>query len=271
MKICLVTTITSHIQPAFTCSKLTIEALGQEILKLNVNKSCGPDEIHPQILIELVDLVSKPLALLLNKTMDEGCIPQDWKMTYVSPIFKKGARNKAENYRPTSLTSIVCKLMESFFKDSIMTHMRAENILSSRQYDFINGRSTTTQLLSYLDKCIDTIVFGGVVDTKYFNFAKAFDIVPHERLLGKLKSYGINGKVLEWIKAFLSKINNINGMKSDPATVLSGTPQGSVSGPILFVIYINDLPEVVKCGTYLFTDDTKIFRQITIKEDALQL
>ena len=85
-----------------------------ETLKLNVNKSCGPDEIHPQILIELVDLVSKPLALLLNKTMDEGCIPQDWKMAYVSAAFKKGARNKAENYRLISLTSIVCKLMESF-------------------------------------------------------------------------------------------------------------------------------------------------------------
>ena len=104
-----------------------------ETLKLNVNKSCGPDEIHPQILIELVDLVSKPLALLLNKTMDEGCIPQDWKMVYVSPIFKKGARNKAENYRPISLTSIMCKLMESFVKDSIMSHMRAENLLSSKQ------------------------------------------------------------------------------------------------------------------------------------------
>ena len=102
--------------------------LWNEILKLNANKSCGPDEIHPQILIELVDLVSKRLVLLLNKTMDEGCIRQDWKMVYVSPVFKKGARNKAENYRPISLTSIVCKLMESFVKDSIMTHMRAENL-----------------------------------------------------------------------------------------------------------------------------------------------
>ena len=87
-----------------------------EILKLNVNKSCGPEEIHLQILIELVDLVSKPLALLLKKTTDEGCIPQDWKMAYVSPMFKKVARNKAENYRPISLTSVVDKLMESFLK-----------------------------------------------------------------------------------------------------------------------------------------------------------
>ena len=227
------------------------------ILKLNVNKSCGPDEIHPQILIELVDLVSKPLAFLLNKTMGEGCIPQDWIKAYVSPIFKKGARNKAENYRPISLTSIVGKLMEYFVRDSIMTHMRAENLLSSKQYGFINRRSTTTQLLSYLDKCIDTIVPGGVVDTIYFDFVKAFDSVLHERLLGKLKSYSINGKVLGWIKAFLSnrrQIVYVNGMKSDPATVLSEIPQVSVLGPTLFVIYINDLPEVVKCRTYLFAE-----------------
>ena len=153
---------------------ITEEMIRKAILKLNVNKSCGPDEIHPQILIELVDLVSKPLAFLLNKTMGEGCIPQDWIKAYVSPIFKKGARNKAENYRPISLTSIVGKLMEYFVRDSIMTHMRAENLLSSKQYGFINGRSTTTQLLSYLDKCIDTIVSGGVVDTIYFDFAKSF-------------------------------------------------------------------------------------------------
>ena len=111
------------------------------------------------------------------------------------------------------------------------------------------------------------------MDTIYFDFAKAFDSVPHKRL-GKLKSYGINGKVLEWIKTFLSnrrQIVNVNGMKSDPATALSGIPQSSFLEPILVVIYINDLPEVVKCGTYLFADDTKIFRQITTKEDALQL
>ena len=112
------------------------------------------------------------------------------------------------------------------------------------------------------------------MDTIYFDFVKAFGSVPHERLLGKLKSYGTNGKVLKWIKAVLSnrpQVVYVNGMKSDPATVLSRILQGSVLGPILFVIYINDLPEVVKCGTYLFADDTKIFRQITTKQDALQL
>ena len=106
------------------------EMIWNKILKLNVHKSWRPDEIHPHIFIELVDLASKPLALLLKRNMDEGCIPQDWKMAYVSPILKKGARNRAENYRPINLTSIVCKLTEYFVKDSIMTIMGAENYLS---------------------------------------------------------------------------------------------------------------------------------------------
>ena len=112
------------------------------------------------------------------------------------------------------------------------------------------------------------------MDTIYFDYAKAFDSVPHERLLGNLKSYSINSKVLEWIKAFLRnrhQIVNVNGTKSDPATALSGIPQGSVLGPILLVKYVNDVPEVVKCGTYLFGDDTEIFRKMTTKEDVLQL
>ena len=108
---------------------ITEEMVRIKIMKLNANISCGPDKIHPQILIELVDIGSKPLAVLL----------------YVSPIFKKGARNKAENYRLISLTSSVCKLMESFVKNSIITHMRAENLLSSKHCDFINGRSSSTQ------------------------------------------------------------------------------------------------------------------------------
>ena len=124
-------------------------------MKLNVNKSCRTDEIHPQILIELVDHVSKSLTLL-NKPMYERCTPQYWKIAYVSPIFKKGARNKAENYRLVSLTSVLCKLIKSFVKDSIITHMKAEYFLSSKQYGFMNGRYTTTQLFSYLDKRIDT-------------------------------------------------------------------------------------------------------------------
>ena len=246
----------------------------REILNLNPNKSCGPDDIHPKLLIELVDVLSRPIALLLNKTIEEGDIPVEWKSAYISPIYKKGARNRAENYRPISLTSIVCKIMESFVKDAIMTHLRSENLLSTKQYGFISGRSTVTQLLRYLDKCVGAIVDGGVVDSIYLDFQKAFDTVPHRRLIGKLQSYGVSGKILAWVKAFLTGRNQIvkvNGAESDPAPVISGIPQGSVLGPLLFVIYINDLPEALNSDSFMFADDTKLFRTITSKCDALVL
>ena len=254
--------------PEIEIDKVMVE---NEINKLNVNKSMGPDEIHPRLLKELVAFVAEPLSCLFNKTINQGCIPRDWKIAHVSAIYKKGPKNLAVNYRPISLTSIVCKLMESLVKQSLVAYLKSENLLSSKQFGFINGRSTATQLLCYLDKCINTIVSGGVVDAIYFDFSKAFDTVPHQRLLKKLTSYGIDGKVHGWIKAFLEnreQVVMVNGQKSYPVKVLSGIPQGSVLGPILFVLYINDLPDSVLSDILLFADDTKIFRPVRNKEDA---
>ena len=254
--------------------QITEDMVRKGILKLNLNKSCGPDEIHPKLLKELVSSISKPITLLLNKTMETGELPDDWKCANVSPIFKKGAKNKAENYRPISLTSIICKLMESFVKEAIINHMMDNNLLSMKQYGFVHGRSTTTQLLNYLDMCIETVVNKGVVDTIYLDFSKAFDTVPHRRLIGKLVSHGITGNILSWIKAFLSnrsQIVKVNGENSNVLPVLSGIPQGSVLGPILFLMYINDLPEAIKSEAFLFADDTKLLRPIRSRKDALSL
>ena len=164
--------------------------------------------------------------------------------------------------------------MESIVKETVLKHMVDNNLLSSKQFGFISGRSTVTQLLKYLNLCVDTMVKGGVVDAIYLDFAKAFDTVPHSRLLGKLRSYGICGNILKWIEAFLrnrTQVVKVNGEKSFSAPVLSGIPQGSVLGPLLFVIYINDLPDNINSDSFLFADDTKILRQISSIEDSIQL
>ena len=242
-----------------------------KIEKMNRNKSYGPDEIHPRIIFELKDEISMPLAFLFQQTLQQGCLPQDWKEAFVSPIFKKGARNIAENYRPISLTSVICKLMEKIVKEAILTHLVGNSLLSKKQFGFLSGRSTVTQLLRFLDECADKVARGGVVDTIYMDFAKAFDKVPYRRLLHKLEAYGISGNILAWIKSFLIGRNqtvSVNGEQSKSNSVISGVPQGSVLGPILFVIYINDLPDVVKSDVFLFADDTKIARQVKTISDS---
>ena len=189
---------------------ITEEIVHKKIMQLDINKACGPDEIHPRLVKELKDWLTKPITVILRKSFEEGRLPRDWKTANVSPLFKKGSTNKASNYRPISLTSIVCKIMESVIKDSITDHMSRENLLSKKQFGFINGRSTTTQLLNYLDKCVELIARKFTVDTIYFDFAKAFDTVPHQRLLKKLNAYGIKGKFLKWIEHFLSSCTQMD-------------------------------------------------------------
>ena len=246
----------------------------QKLQSLCISKSQGPDELHPRLLKELAQLIARPLTLLYQMSLDLGTVPDDWRIAYVSPIFKKGSRSKASNYRPVSLTSVLCKIMESFVREAMLHHLIENNLLTKKQYGFLTGRSTTLQLLHYLDRCAESVSKGCVVDAIYLDFAKAFDTVPHRRLIGKLQAYGIKGEMLKWVESFLSERVQevlVNGSHSARAQVLSGIPQGSVLGPILFVLYINDLPDMLKSDCYLFADDTKILCDIRTREDALSL
>ena len=244
-----------------------------EISALDRNKSADPNDIHPLMLKELALLISRPIVQLLNKSLKEGIIPLDWKIAFVTPIYKKGKKNIAENYRPISITSLICRLLERFISKALMNHLLSENLLSNKQFGFIPQRSTITQLLLYLNKCIDEIVDRNVVDTIYLDFSKAFDSVPHKRLLSKLLSYGISGNTRNWIESFLKDRTQeviVNGCRSDKKPVLSGIPQGSVLGPVLFIIYINDILDEIESDGLLFADDAKIFRKIADDAKTLQ-
>ena len=169
-----------------------------------------------------------------------------------------------------SLTSVVCKLQESILRDNIIAHMKKHNMFSKNQYGFVSGRSTTLQLLHVLEEWTEWLDGGGSLDVCYMDFMKAFDTVPHRRLAAKVSSYNIKGKLLRWIESFLSNRKQrvqANGASSDWAKVDSGIPQGSVLGPLLFVIYINDLPETVRSCVKLYEDDTILCRRIRATED----
>ena len=257
-------------------SSLTVtpEVVLKKLKGLKTSKSPGPDGLHPLLLSELAHELARPLAHLYNLTLRTGVVPADWKNATVSPIFKKGVRSQPVNYRPVSLTCILCKIMESIIRESILEFCINNGLLSDNQFGFINGRSTTLQLLNFLEECIDVYASNGVTDVVYLDFAKAFDSVPHRRLLGKLKAHGIDGEILRWIEAFLcGRVQrvSVNGKVSSEESVLSGIPQGSVLGPLLFVLYINDLPQGLDCTAYLFADDTKVLKKIHNLEDSVQL
>jgi hypothetical protein len=247
------------------------DAIAKKLKSLKISKSPGPDCIHPRLLREQAELLKEPLKIIFCKSLQEGRLPRDWKVGHISPIFKKGNRHLASNYRPVCLTSVCCKIMETFVREELIKHMKENGLFSDEQHGFLGGRSCITQLLETLEEWTKILDEGGCLDAVYMDFMKAFDSVPHKRLLSKLGSYVIQGDIFNWIRAFLEDRSQrvvINGSKSPWSEVTSGIPQGSVLGPILFVIYINDLPETVSCGIKLFADDTKVYRPIKNTHDC---
>jgi len=254
--------------------EITTSQVRKKIEKMDPTKSPGPDALHPRILRELKDYIAEPLQELFTLSLKMGKLPNGWKTANISPIFKKGDRLNPGNYRPVSLTSVVCKLMEQLIRDIIMEHLVSNALLTNCQHGFISGRLCITQLLATLDHWTDILDRAGNVDAIYLDFSKCFDSVPHERLLLKIKKYGIEGPLWDWIADFLRGRHqrvNINGCLSALAAVLSGIPQGSVLGPLLFIIFVNDMPEVVHSYIQMFADDTKIFTEMINEEDAIKL
>ena len=188
-----------------------------------------------------------------------------------SSIKRKGDRSDLSNYRPISLTCAACKIIESIINDVATTYLLENNLLSNCQFGNVSGRSVQLQLLSLLSHLTDIRDSGHTIDVIYLDFKKAFDSVPHIRLLSKLHSYGFRDPLLGWLKSFLIGRRQrvcVNDTVSLWHNVTSGIHRGSVLGSVLFLLYINDIPDTVASNVYMFAEDTKIYRPITSHEDA---
>ena len=249
--------------------KLTEKRVREALKKLDPRKAKGPDEVSPWVLKECAEELSLPIFMIFTNSLEQGKLPDIWKSANITPIFKKGNKNNPLNYRPVSLTSVICKLLEKLIREEWVDMLEKQKMLTGKQFGFREGRSCVSNLLCFYDRVTETMQErDGWVDSIYLDFSKAFDKVPHKRLIWKLQHIGgISDTLLDWMNDFLQGRQMrtvIRGTVSQSRNVTSGVPQGSVLAPIMFLVYVNDLGEDLSENSYInmFADDAKIQRRI---------
>lgn len=250
--------------------KEVIKALGE----FKPNKSPGIDKISTTYALQIKEIIAKPLTLLFNRLMEKNIVPTDWKEANITPIFKKGEKSNVENYRPVSLTVLFGKVMEKIIKEHIEKFILTAKLIKVSQHGFMKGRSCMSNLLLFQNSVINMIDEGSSVDIIYLDLQKAFDKVPHSILLQKIRGMGIEGKVSDWIENWLSHRKQrvvIGESFSDWADVYSGVPQGSILGPLLFTIFINDIDANLMNGLLKFADDSKLWGRVDTEEEIQKI
>ena len=244
------------------------------LLSQKPHKVSGPDQISPRFLKEMASPIAPALTFIYQASYEQGQVPDDWKRAFVILLFKKGHTSKASKYRPVSLTPSCCKVKEHIVHSHLMKFLENNKILSNYQHGFWKKGSCETQFITTVHDLTIGLDRRQQVDAILLDFSKAFDKVPHQRLAVKLHNYGIRDKNLSWIQSFLADRNQnvvLDEKQSSRAAVTSEVPQGTVLGPPLLLVYINDLPSRVSSSVRLFADDCILYRVIRDQQDAASL
>ena len=243
---------------------ITVDCVRRVLDSLDVNSSMGPDGVHPCLLKRCPSL-AVPLCLIFKRSLETCVVPPQWKFSEIIPLFKKGSRSDPLNYRPISLTSVCCKSLERIVASCLMNFLEEHSLLAHDQFGFRGGRAVDDQLLLVYNDVTAWLDSGYIVDLVLFDFSKAFDVVSHDILMDKLALLGIGGRLHGWIGDFLADRQmcvGVSGVRSSSRPVLSGVPQGSVLGPLLFLVFVNSLPSCVTNKCKMFADDMKIYLKI---------
>ena len=247
----------------------------EAIDELSANSAAGPDQFPSVLLKQCKKVLSKPLHTIWKESLVTGEIPNILKTANIVPIHKGGSRGEAKNYRPVALTSHIIKIFEKVLRKHIVCHLEENQLLNPRQHGFRAGRSCLSQLLSHFETITKILEDGDNVDVIYLDFAKAFDKVDFLVTLRKIKHIGINGNIGKWLYSFLTGRTQtviVNGTGSSPSEVKSGVPQGSVLGPLLFLILLGDIDKsVASAFVSSFADDTRVGHRIKDASDVMTL
>ena len=260
--------------PVMEDFSISVAGILKLLKNLKPGKAAGPDRLKPILLKELCEEIAPIIQVIFERSIQTGKLPAEWCRAQVSPIFKKGDKTSAANYRPISLTCILCKVLEHIMASHLVKHFDTHDLLYDLQHGFREKRSCDTQLTMLFEDLARNTSVGKQTDLILLDFSKAFDKVNHSKLIWKLHQYGIRGNALSWIQAFLGNRSQtvvIEGEESGSVPVSSGVPQGSVLGPILFLVFINDLPEKLSSQVRLFADDTAVYLTIGGLDDGTVL